>query len=88
MSAHQSVSRPTRRSRMSQATAVARNHGDRFTKLMDGLMPNWRSRRDELNAAPLGYDEWAPAPSSSEDRKGAASAVVGSRNQTASFSDK
>lgn len=30
-----------------------RNHGERFTKLMDQVMPDWRTRRDELNAAPL-----------------------------------
>jgi predicted metal-dependent hydrolase len=32
---------------------VERGHGERFTKLMDGFMPDWRGRRDELNGAPL-----------------------------------
>lgn len=36
-----------------------RNHGDRFTKLMDGQMPDWRNRRDMLNDAPLGHEHWS-----------------------------
>jgi predicted metal-dependent hydrolase len=36
-----------------------RNHGERFTKLMDDLMPDWRSRRDLLNGAPLSHQEWS-----------------------------
>lgn len=35
-----------------------RNHGDSFAKLMDKHMPDWRSRRDQLNTAPLGAEEW------------------------------
>lgn len=35
-----------------------RNHGERFTKLMDKQMPDWRSRRDELNGAPLAEETW------------------------------
>ncbi|SFA43222.1 hypothetical protein SAMN05444374_102398 [Rhodococcoides kroppenstedtii] len=35
-----------------------RNHGERFTSLMDRHLPDWRSRRDQLNAAPLGPEEW------------------------------
>jgi predicted metal-dependent hydrolase len=34
------------------------NHGERFTKLMDGFMPDWRVRRDQLNAAPLANEDW------------------------------
>lgn len=34
------------------------NHGDRFTGLMDGFMPDWRSRRDQLNDAPLAQEDW------------------------------
>jgi len=37
---------------------LERGHGERFTKLMDGFMPDWRSRRDHLNATPLGHEEW------------------------------
>lgn len=33
-------------------------HGERFTKLMDKHLPDWRSRRDLLNGAPLGHEEW------------------------------
>ncbi|MFD6677725.1 M48 family metallopeptidase [Rhodococcus zopfii] len=35
-----------------------RNHGERFTSLMDQYLPDWRSRREQLNAAPLGAEEW------------------------------
>ncbi|UFU07950.1 M48 family metallopeptidase [Ruania halotolerans] len=35
-----------------------RNHGERFTKLMDGLMPDWRRRRGELNGSPLAEETW------------------------------
>lgn len=38
---------------------LERNHGDRFTTLMDQFMPDWRSRRDQLNDAPLAQEEWA-----------------------------
>ncbi len=35
-----------------------RGHGERFTRLMDGVMPDWRGRRDQLNGAPLAHEEW------------------------------
>ncbi|KJR10091.1 M48 family metallopeptidase [Gordonia sihwensis] len=35
-----------------------RNHGERFTSLMDQYLPNWRRRREQLNAAPLSAEEW------------------------------
>ncbi|PZS17613.1 MAG: metal-dependent hydrolase [Pseudonocardiales bacterium] len=35
-----------------------RNHSERFTKQMDAHMPDWRIRRDLLNGAPLGAEEW------------------------------
>ncbi|MDN5797371.1 MAG: M48 family metallopeptidase [Intrasporangium sp.] len=35
-----------------------RGHGDRFVSLMDQVLPDWRARRDELNDAPLGHEEW------------------------------
>ena len=38
---------------------LERTHSERFTKLMDGFMPDWRNRRDELNGAPLSHEEWA-----------------------------
>jgi predicted metal-dependent hydrolase len=37
---------------------IERSHGERFTKLMDGFMPDWRARRDQLNDAPLAHEEW------------------------------
>ena len=38
---------------------LERNHGERFTKLMERFMPNWRSLRDQLNEAPLAEEKWA-----------------------------
>ena len=29
-----------------------------FVALMDGLMPSWQLRRDELDRAPLAHEEW------------------------------
>lgn len=37
---------------------LERGHGERFTMLMDRFMPDWRVRRDELNAAPLAEETW------------------------------
>lgn len=35
-----------------------RGHGDAFVALMDSALPDWRVRREELNAAPLGHEDW------------------------------
>lgn len=40
------------------AHLVERGHGQQFIDLMDSLLPDWRARRDELNAAPLAAEEW------------------------------
>lgn len=40
---------------------LERSHGERFTRLMDGFLPDWRSRRDELNGAPLADEQWSEA---------------------------
>jgi predicted metal-dependent hydrolase len=40
------------------AHLLERNHGGRFAKLMDSLLPDWRSRRDSLNRAPLSEETW------------------------------
>lgn len=37
---------------------LERGHGERFTTLMDTHMPDWRSRRDLLNGAPLAHEDW------------------------------
>lgn len=37
---------------------LERGHGETFTRLMDGFMPDWRARRDQLNGAPLAPEEW------------------------------
>ena len=43
------------------AHLLERNHGAKFTELMDDLLPDWRTRRDELNAAPLAHEKWSQA---------------------------
>jgi len=40
---------------------VERNHGKRFTELMDGYLPDWRLRRDQLNSGSLAAEKW-PEP--------------------------
>jgi len=37
---------------------LERGHGESFTALMDAFLPDWRSRRDELNNAPLADERW------------------------------
>jgi predicted metal-dependent hydrolase len=37
---------------------IERGHGERFTRLMDKILPDWRARREELNRAPLAEEEW------------------------------
>ena len=37
---------------------LERHHNDRFRELMDTYLPQWRSYRDELNRAPLAYENW------------------------------
>ena len=38
---------------------IERQHNERFQKLMDRFMPQWRVHRDELNQQPLAHEEWA-----------------------------
>jgi len=35
------------------------HHNDRFVAIMDKALPQWRSRRRELNAAPLSHEAWS-----------------------------
>jgi predicted metal-dependent hydrolase len=37
---------------------LERGHRDRFVALMNHHLPDWRQRRDELNAAPLAAEDW------------------------------
>ena len=37
---------------------LERDHNDRFRELMDTFLPQWRTYRDELNRAPLAYEDW------------------------------
>ncbi|WP_226345889.1 M48 family metallopeptidase [Agilicoccus flavus] len=37
---------------------LERGHGERFVALMNEFMPDWRTRRDELNEAPLAQETW------------------------------
>lgn len=34
------------------------NHGDRFTTILDQVMPNWRQRKALLNRLPVRHEEW------------------------------
>lgn len=38
---------------------LERRHNERFRQLMDALLPQWRSMRDELNRAPLAHEDWS-----------------------------
>ena len=38
---------------------LERHHNDRFVALMDRFLPQWRTRRQELNAAPLAHESWS-----------------------------
>jgi predicted metal-dependent hydrolase len=38
---------------------LERYHNDNFLALMNATLPQWRSRRSELNAAPLGHATWS-----------------------------
>jgi predicted metal-dependent hydrolase len=38
---------------------LERNHNERFIELMDQFLLDWRSRRDELNDAPLADERWS-----------------------------
>src|SRR3990170_1824084 len=38
---------------------LERQHNDNFFALMNEHLPQWRSRRSELNAAPLGHARWS-----------------------------
>lgn len=40
---------------------IERTHGERFMQLMDELLPGWRTRRNDLNDAPLTHEEWTRA---------------------------
>jgi len=35
-----------------------RHHNDNFTALMNKYLPQWKLRRDELNAGPLAHETW------------------------------
>lgn len=37
---------------------IEKGHDKKFVALMDHHLPDWRARRHELNAAPLGYEAW------------------------------
>ena len=37
---------------------LERHHNDRFTVLMDRVLPNWESIRAQLASAPLGHEQW------------------------------
>jgi len=41
------------------AHLLERRHNERFAALMDGTLPGWRLRKDELNETPLAHEKWA-----------------------------
>ena len=40
------------------AHLIERTHNDRFVALMNRHLPQWRLRRQQLNAAPLAHENW------------------------------
>lgn len=40
------------------AHLIVADHGDDFQKLLDAAIPQWRTYRQELNAAPLAEESW------------------------------
>lgn len=40
-----------------------RTHSDRFRGIIEGLLPQWRIARDELNIQPLAHEDWASSQS-------------------------
>jgi predicted metal-dependent hydrolase len=38
---------------------LERHHNETFNALMNKYLPQWRSRRNELNAAPLAHETWS-----------------------------
>lgn len=38
---------------------LERHHNDTFNSLMNKFLPQWRSRRNELNATPLAHETWS-----------------------------
>lgn len=47
---------------------LERNHGERFTKLMDRHLPDWRGRRESLNHAPLADETWLSRQRASDEQ--------------------
>lgn len=37
---------------------VERHHNDKFSSLMDSLIPQWRQYKDELNSLPVSHGDW------------------------------
>jgi predicted metal-dependent hydrolase len=38
---------------------LERHHNDNFTELMNKFLPQWKTRRAELNVAPLAHETWS-----------------------------
>lgn len=38
---------------------IERHHNERFMAILDEYLPQWRLRRNELNAAPLAHETWS-----------------------------
>jgi hypothetical protein len=59
-SRHRPPTWPEQGGELTKMLHLERGHGERFTTILDQAMPEWRGRRDRLNDAPLGPEEWAP----------------------------
>jgi predicted metal-dependent hydrolase len=62
---------------------LERNHGERFAMLTDGLMPDWRARREQLNASAQAAEEWGTATHHQARTLDASAAALGSSPMSA-----
>lgn len=49
---------------------IERGHGERFSRLMDKHLPDWKARRDRLNQEPLGHEQWVRSGSPTPGTEG------------------
>jgi predicted metal-dependent hydrolase len=40
------------------AHLIERHHNQRFIRLLDDFLPQWRLHRHELNTSPLAHEDW------------------------------
>ena len=37
---------------------IERNHSEKFIDILESILPNWQSLKEELYETPLGYSKW------------------------------